>query len=150
MRNLIKILFVIAILIFEFFVFQFSLEIGAVSLVLIIATFCIGFVLNKITTVVEQPRLVLSSEPFRDSSKHADNKIKSDTEKTSDSENLIPGIDSSIFEQFRKKFNLKQPESADEDDTTATVNTPDSNSAVQAYEKSGGSDEPENFERTQR
>ncbi len=110
MRNLIKILFIIAILIFEFFMFQFSLEIGAVSLVLIIATFCIGFVLNKITTVVEQPRLVLSSEPFRDSSKHADNKTKSDTEKTSDSENLIPGVDSSIFERFRKKFNLKQPE----------------------------------------
>ena len=146
MRNLIKILFIIAILISEFFVFQFSLEIGAVSLVLIIATFCIGFVLNKITTVVEQPRLVLSSEPFRDSSKHADNKTKSDTEKTSDSENLIPGVDSSIFEQFRKKFNLKQPESADEDDTAATVNSPDSTSAAQAYEKAGSSDEPENFD----
>ena len=126
--------------------FQFSLEIGAVSLVLIIATFCIGFVLNKITTVVEQPRLVLSSEPFRDSSKHADNKTKSDTEKTSDSENLIPGVDSSIFEQFRKKFNLKQPESADEDNTSATFNTPDSSSAAQAYEKAGSSDEPENFD----
>ena len=135
-----------AIIIFEFLMFQFSLEIGAVSLVLIIATFCIGFVLNKITTVVEQPRLVLSSEPFRDSSKHADNKTKSDTEKTSDSENLIPGVDSSIFERFRKKFNLKQPESADEDDTAATVNTPDSTSAAQAYEKAGSSDEPENFD----
>ena len=126
--------------------FQFSLEIGAVSLVLIIATFCIGFVLNKITTVVEQPRLVLSSEPFRDSLKNTDNKTKSDTEKTSDSENLIPGVDSSIFEQFRKKFNLKQPESADEDDTAATVNSPDSTSASQAYEKAGSSDEPENFD----
>ena len=147
MRNLIKILFIIAILIFEFFMFQFSLEIGAVSLVLIIATFCIGFVLNKITTVVEQPRLVLSSEPFRDSSKHADNKTKSDTEKkTSDSENLIPGLDSSIFEQFRKKFNLKQPESTDEADTASTVNSPDSTSAAQAYEKAGSSDEPENFD----
>jgi len=142
---LIKILFVIAILLCEFFVFQFSLEIGLVSLVLIIATFCIGLVLNRITTVVEQPRLVLSSEPFRDSSKHADNKTISDTEKTSDSENLIPGIDSSIFEQFRKKFNLKQPESADEDDTASTVNLSDSNSAAQAYEKAGSSDEPENF-----
>ena len=126
--------------------FQFSLEIGAVSLVLMIATFCIGFVLNKITTVVEQPRLVLSSEPFRDSSKHADNKTKSDTEKTSDSENLIPGVDSSIFEQFRKKLNLKKHESADEDDTAATVNSPDSASAAHAYEKAGSSDEPENFD----
>ena len=146
MSNLIKILFIIAILIFEFFMFQFSLEIGAVSLVLIIATFCTGFVLNKITTVVVQPRLVLSSEPFRDSSKHADNKTKSDTEKTSDSENLIPGVDSSIFEQFRKKFNLKQPESADEDDTVDNVNIPDSISASKAYEKAGSSDEPENFD----
>ena len=146
MRNLIKILFIIAILIFEFFMFQFSLEIGAVSLVLIIATFCIGFVLNKITTVVEQPRLVLSSEPFRDSSKHADNKTNSDTEKTSDSENLIPGVDSSIFEQFRKKLNLKKPESADEDDITATVNSPNSTSTAQAYENVGSSDEPENFD----
>ena len=147
MRNLIKILFIIAILVFEFFMFQFSLEIGAVSLVLIIATFCIGFVLNKITTVVEQPRLVLSSEPFRDSSKHADNKNKSDTEKTSDAENLIPGVDSSIFEQFSKKFNLKQSESADEDDTATTVNSPDSTSAAQAYEKAGSSDEPKNFDK---
>ena len=144
MRNLIKILFIIAILIFEFFMFQFSSEIGAVSLVLIIATFCIGFVLNKITTVVEQPRLALSSEPFRDSSKHDDNKSKSDTEKTSDSENLIPGVDSSIFEQFRKKFNLKQPESADEDDLEATTNSP--NSAAKAYEKAESSNEPENFD----
>ena len=126
--------------------FQFSLEIGAVSLVLIIATFCIGFVLNKITSVVEQPRLVLSSEPFRDSSKNADNKIKSDKEKTSDTENLIPGVDSSIFEQFRNKFNLKQPESADEDNTSATFNTPDSSSAAQAYEKAESSNEPENFD----
>ena len=146
MSNLIKILFIIAFLIFEFFMFQYSLEIGAVSLVLIIATFCIGFVLNKITTVVEHPRLVLSSEPFRDSSKHADNKIKSETEKTSDSENLIPGVDSSIFEQFSKKFNLKQPESTNEEDTAATVNSPASPSAAQAYEKAGGSDEPENFD----
>ena len=120
--------------------FQFSLEIGAVSLVLIIATFCIGFVLNKITTVVEQPSLVLTSEPFRDSSKHADIKTKSDTE------NLIPGVDSSIFEQFRKKFNLKKPESADEDDTAATEPPPNSTSGAQAYKKAESSDEPENFD----
>lgn len=146
MRNLIKILFIIAILIFEYFVFQFSLEIGATSLVLIIATICIGFVLNKITTVVEHPRLILSSEPFRDSSKHDDNKTKSDTEKTSDSENLIPGVDSSIFEQFRKKFNLKQHESADEEDAAATVNSPKSISAAQAYEKAGSTVKPKNFD----
>ena len=126
--------------------FQFSMEIGAISLVLIIAAFCIVFVLNKITTVVEQPHLVLSSEPFRDSPKNADNKTKSDTEKTFDSENLIPGVDSLIFKQFRKKFNLQQPESTDEEDTAATVNSPDSTSAPQAYEKAGSSDEPENFD----
>jgi len=146
MRNLIKILFLIAVLIFEFFMFQYSMEIGAVSLVLIIATFCIGFVLKKITIVVDHPRLDLSSEPFRDSSKHDDNKSKSDTEKTSNSENLISGIDSSIFEQFRKKFNLTQPDSADEDDIEATVNSPNSTSPAQAYKKAGSSDEPENFD----
>ena len=146
MRNLLKLLFIIAILIFEFFMFKFSLEIGAVSLVLIVATFCIGFVLNKITTVVEQSRRVLSSEPFRDSSNNADNKTNSDTEKTSDSENLIPGVESSIFEQFSKKFNLKQPESTNEEDTAATANTPNSTSATQAYEKAGDSDKPENFD----
>ena len=146
MRNLIKLLFVIAIVIFEFFMFQFSFEIGSVTLVLIIATFCIVFVLKKITTVVEQPSLVLSTETFIESSKPADNKTKSDTEKTSDPENLIPGVDSSIFEKFRKKFNLKQPQSADGNDIAATVDTPDSISAAQAYEKAGSSDEPENFD----
>ena len=98
MSNFIKIIFIIAILIFEFFLFQFSIQIGAVSLVLIFATFSIGFVINKITTIVEQPSLVNSSEPFRDSPKYADNKTKSDIEKNSDSNNLIPGVDSSIFE----------------------------------------------------
>ena len=72
MSNFIKIIFIIAILIFEFFLFQFSIQIGAVSLVLIFATFSIGFVINKITTIVEQPSLVNSSEPFRDSPKYAD------------------------------------------------------------------------------
>ena len=124
--------------------FQFSLEIGAVSLVLIFATFSVGFVLNKITTVVEQPPL--SSGPFRNSLKTADNKTKSDTGKKSDSENLIPGVDSSIFEQFRKKFNLKQPESADDDDIEANVNSPNSISATEAYEKAGSSEEPESFD----
>ena len=122
MRKLIKIFFIIVILIFELFMFQISLEIGAVSLVLIFATFCIGFVINKITTVVEQPNLELTSEPFKDTSKHADNKTKSDKVKTSDSESLIPGVDSSIFEQFRKKFNLKQTKSVDEDDIASAVN----------------------------
>jgi len=146
MRKLIKIFFIIVILIFELFMFQISLEIGAVSLVLIFATFCIGFVINKITTVVEQPNLGLTSEPFKDTSKHADNKTKSDKVKTSDSESLIPGVDSSIFEQFRKKFNLKQTESVDEDNLASDVNSPSSNSAAKAYEKAEVSEEPENFD----
>ena len=126
--------------------FHISLEIGAVSLVLLIATFCIGFVLNKITTIVEQPKLVLSSEPFRDSSNHTDNKTEYVKEKSSDTENLIPGVDASIFEQFRKKFNLKQPESADEDNNVTSANSSNSSSASKAYEKAGSSDEPENFD----
>ena len=132
--------------VFEFFMFQFSLEIGAVSLFLILATFCIGFVLNKITTVVEHPSLVLSAEPFRDSLKHVKNQTKSDKEKKAGPVSLIPGIDSSIFEQFRKKFNLKQPESVVEEDITVSVNLPNSNSASQAYEKAGIPGEPENFD----
>ena len=106
MRILIKILFIIVILIFEFFMFQISLEIGAVSLVLIIATFCIGFVLNKITTVVEQPRLVLSSEPFRDSSKHADNKTKFDRseEHTSELQSLVNLVCRLLLEKKKKIY----------------------------------------------
>ena len=41
---------------------------------------------------------------------------------------------------------MTQPEPAEEDDTAATVNTPNSTSAAQAYEKAGVSDEPENFD----
>ena len=65
------------------------MEIGAVSLILIISTLCIGFVINKITTVVDQSSLVLSSEPFRETTKYKKNITKLDTEKRSVSENLI-------------------------------------------------------------
>ncbi len=146
MNKLIIILFIIIILIFEFFIFQFSPEIGAVSLILIITTFCIGFVINKITTVVEQSSLVFSSEPFSDTTKNEKNKTKSDTEKISVSENLIPGVDSSIFEQFREKFNLNKTESADEDKNTDTLKSANSTSVAKAYEQVVSSEEPENFD----
>ena len=146
MSNFIKIIFIIAILIFEFFLFQFSIEIGAVSLVLIFTTFSIGFVINKITTIVEQPSLVNSSEPFRDSPKYADNKTKSDIEKNSDSNNLIPGVDSSIFEQFRKKFNLKQTEKDNEESIVPALNSLNPDSGTKAYKKSIISGESENFD----
>ncbi len=83
MSKLIIIFFIIIILIFEFFIFQFSLEIGVVSLILIITTFCIGFVINKITTVVEQTSLVFSSKPFRDTTKNKKNTTKPPSKKTS-------------------------------------------------------------------
>ena len=146
MSKLIIIFFIIIILIFEFFFFQFSLEIGVVSLILIITTFCIGFVINKITTVVEQTSLVFSSETFSDKTKQKKNKTKSDTEKTSVSDNLIPGVDSSIFEQFREKFNLKQTESAYEDKKVDTENSTNSTSIAKAYKQVESSDEPENFD----
>ena len=133
MTKLIIIFFIIIILILEFFIFQFSMEIGAVSLILMITTFCIGFVINKITTVVEKTSLVFSSDPFSDTTKHKKNKTKSDTEKISVSENLIPGVDSSIFEQFREKFNLKQTKSTNEDKTVDTVNSANSTSVAKAY-----------------
>ena len=56
---------------------------------------------------------------------------KSDTEKTSVSDNLIPGVDSSIFEQFREKFNLKQTESADEDKKVDTLTSANLTSVVE-------------------
>ena len=115
-------------------------------MILIISTFCIGFVINKITTVVEQSSLVFSSEPFRDTSKYKKNKTKLDTEKLSISENLIPGVDSSIFEKFRKKFNLKKIESADEDKKLDTLNSANSTSVAKAYQHVVSSDEPENFD----
>ena len=146
MSKLIIILFIIIILISEFFIFQFSFEIGVVSLILIITTFCIGFVINKITTVVEQTSLVFSSEPFIDKTKQKKNKTKSDTEKISVSDNLIPGVDSSIFEQFREKFNLKQTESAYEDKKVDTENSTNSTSIAKAYKQVESSDEPENFD----
>ena len=122
------------------------MEIGAVSLILIISTFCIGFVINKITTVVEQSSLVFSSEPFRDTTKYKKNTTKLDAEKLSVSENLIPGVDSSIFEKFRKKFNLKKIESADEDKKLDTLNSANSTSVAKAYQHVVSSDEPENFD----
>ena len=59
---------------------------------------------------------------------------------------MIPGVDSSIFEKFRKKFNLKKPELGDEEGRIAILNSKNSSSAAQAYEKAGVSDEPENFD----
>ena len=72
--------------------------------------------------------------------------INTYTEKISVSENLIPGVDSSIFEQFREKFNLKQTESADEDKKVDTLTSANLTSVAKAYQHVVSSDEPENFD----
>ena len=62
-----KIILGIVLLVFEYSMFNISLELGLASLVLISAVLCIWIVLKKITTVVVHPDLILSSAPFRDS-----------------------------------------------------------------------------------
>ena len=82
----------------------------------------------------------------QNTTKNKKNKTKLDTEKLSVSENLIPGVDSSIFEKFRKKFNLKKTESADEDKKLDTLDSVNSTSVAKAYQHDVSSDESENFD----
>ncbi len=109
MWNLIKLLFGIVIIISVISMFQISWEIGLSIFVLVTATFCIWIILKKITKVVFYPDLVLSSEPFRNSVTSGGNEEISSDQYISESGNLIPGVDESIFEQFREKLNLEPP-----------------------------------------
>ena len=101
MWNLIKLLCGIVIILSVISMFQISWEIGLSVFVLITATFCIWIVLKKITIVVFYPDFVLSSEPFRDSVISGGNEEILADQGSSSSGNLIPGVDESIFEQFR-------------------------------------------------
>ncbi|HBR59306.1 MAG TPA: hypothetical protein DEA86_02385, partial [Deltaproteobacteria bacterium] len=67
MKILKKIILGIILLVFEYSMFQISIELGLTSLVLICAVLCIWIVLKKVTTIIVQPELALSSAPFRDS-----------------------------------------------------------------------------------
>ena len=117
MKILKKIILGIILLVFEYSMFQISIELGLTSLVLICAVLCIWIVLKKVTTIIVQPELVLSSAPFRDSTNSANIDILPANQRSSDAENLIPGVNANIFEQFREKLNLNptpdSPPSAD-------------------------------------
>ena len=109
MWNLIKLLFGIVIIVSVISMFQISWEIRLSVFVLITATFCIWIILKKITKVVFYPDIVLPSEPFRNSVTSSGNEENSSNQDSSESGDLIPGVDESIFEQFREKLNFRVP-----------------------------------------
>ena len=153
MKILKKIILGIILLVFEYSMFQISIELGLTSLVLICAVLCIWIVLKKVTTIIVQPELVLSSAPFRDSTNSANIDILPANQRSSDAENLIPGVNANIFEQFREKLNLNptpnSPPSADplptEDPATAPQNNGTPDLVSEAYQKAGTFNGPENF-----
>jgi len=153
MKILKKIILGIILLVFEYSMFQISIELGLTSLVLICAVLCIWIVLKKVTTIIVQPELVLSSAPFRDSTNSANIDILPANQRSSDAENLIPGVNANIFEQFREKLNLNptpdSPPSADplstEDPATAPQNNGTTDLVTEAYQKAGTFNGPENF-----
>ena len=145
MWNLIKLLFGIVIFISVISMFQISWEIGLSVFVLITATFCIWIVLKKITKVVFYPDFVLSSEPFRDSVTSGGNEEILGDQDTSASGNLIPGVDESIFEQFREKLNLHPPSESTGDSAISSEKNANSGLVAEAYEKANSTNAPDTF-----
>ena len=101
MRILTITILIIILLFFEVLMFDISWELGISSLVLILTISCIWFVLKKITTIVMDPDFALTSEPFRNSKKLGSNIKNANVDVISESTNLIPGLDGSIFEKFK-------------------------------------------------
>ena len=148
MWNFIKLLFGIVIIISVISIismFQISLEIGLSVFVLITATFCIWIVLKKITKVVFYPNLVLSSEPFRNSVTSGGNEENLADQDTSALGNLIPGVDESIFEQFREKLNLHPPSDSSGDSAISSEKNANSGLVAEAYEKANSTNAPDTF-----
>ena len=145
MWNFIKLLFGIVIIISVISMFQISWEIGLSVFVLITATFCIWIVLKKITKVIFYPNLVLSSEPFRNSATSGGNGENIADQDTSASGNLIPGVDESIFEQFRKKLNLHTPSDSSRDSAISSEKNANSGLVAEAYEKANSTNAPDTF-----
>jgi len=148
-----KIILGIVLLVFEYSMYQISVELGLASLVLICAILCIWIVLNRITTVVVHPELVLSSAPFRDSPNSPKKDILPVNQRASDTETLIPGVNANIFEQFREKLNLSPtPDSTPSAESLSTEESvPSSENSVtpdlltKAYQNSGIFNGPDNF-----
>ena len=145
MWNLIKLLFGIVIIISVISMFQISWEIRLSVFVLITATFCIWIVLKKITKVVFYPDIVLSSEPFRNSVTSGGNEEISSDQDISESGNLIPGVDESIFEQFREKLNLEPPSESTGDSAISSEKNANSGLVAEAYEKANSTNAPDTF-----
>ena len=124
--------------------FQFSWGIGFSSLVLIAATWCIWLVLKRITTVVVYPELALSSEPFRDSVKYGKNEEISVNQKNAE-KNLIPGVEGSVFEQFRGNLNLPPQPRYSTSQEIPSENGLDPSFVADAYNKVNSTNDPENF-----
>jgi len=153
MKILKNIILGLVLLVFEYSMFQISLELGLASLVLSCAVLCIWIVLKRITTIVVHPKLALSSAPFRDSANSANNDILTANQRSSAADNLIPGVNANIFEQFREKLNLdKNPDSPPSRDSLPVENSssaPQNNGTpdllTDAYQKAGTFNGPENF-----
>ena len=148
-----KIILGTVLLVFEYSMFQISLELGLASLVLICAVFSIWIVLHKITTVTVHPELILSSAPFRDSPDSKNNDLFPVNSRALDTEALIPGVNANIFEQFREKLNLSptidSPPSveslSDEDFTNSPKKTGTTDLVTEAYQKAGTFNATDNF-----
>ena len=145
MWNLIKLLFGIVIIISVISMFQISWEIRLSVFVLITATLSIWIILKKITKVVFYPDLVLSSEPFRNSVTSGGNEEISSDQDISESGNLIPGVDESIFEQFREKLNLEPPSESTGDSAISSEKNANSGLVAEAYEKANSTNAPDTF-----
>lgn len=153
MKILKNIILGLVLLVFEYSMFQISLELGLASLVLSCAVLCTWIVLKRITTIVVHPKLALSSAPFRDSANSANNDILPANQRSSAADNLIPGVNANIFEQFREKLNLdKNPDSPPaqnslpvENSSSAPQNNGTPDLVTDAYQKAGTFNGPENF-----
>ena len=145
MWNLIKLLFGIVIIISVISMFQTSWETRLSVFVLITATLSIWIILKKITKVVFYPDIVLSSEPFRNSVTSGGNEEISSDQDISESGNLIPGVDESIFEQFREKLNLEPPSESTGDSAISSEKNANSGLVAEAYEKANSTNAPDTF-----
>jgi len=100
---------------------------------------------EKNSKVVFYPDIVLSSEPFRNSVTSGGNEEISSDQDISESGNLIPGVDESIFEQFREKLNLEPPSESTGDSAISSEKNANSGLVAEAYEKANSTNAPDTF-----
>jgi len=140
-----KTIFALVFIVFEISMFKISWELGISSLILISTIFCIFLVLKKITTIVIHNDLALNSEPFRDSEKlKLKNSFESEGEGL-ESKNLIPGLDGSLFENFKNNLKLNDSIDSSDEDMHTKENFQNRNLLKEAYENSSQTNEPSVF-----